>query len=414
MPGGEYDPRLMEDGRLRPRVLFVNQYFWPDVAATAQLLADLTEDLVAAGLSVGVVAGRGSYEGRRGTRLAARESWRGAHVRRVRCSSFGRSSRVGRIADYASFMISSAVAVVTGPRCDVIVCLSTPPFVSLLGVLAKMRGSRFVYKAEDVYPDLALALGFLRSGGVLVRLLGSLARWAMSKAEVVVVLDDGMDEVISRSGAQRVEVIPNWSDGAAIQPDPSAGLAFRARLGLEEPFVVLYSGNFGLAHRFDAVAAAARDLEKQDAGVHFLFVGGGARLPELRAGVEGLKNCTFLGYQPREDLRALYAAADLHLVTLRDEVANLLWPSKYPAALAAGKPVLFVGSESMGIYREVEQYGVGWSCRHQPGEIVDSIKEARGCARQRGVEARRLFEGKYTRDQAAGRWHELLSGLLSG
>src|SRR6185295_6774844 len=157
-PGG--DPRAGMSGTQRT-LLLINQYFWPDRAATAQLLADLAEDLAAAGWTVTALAGRGTYAPGRAGPLPARERFGDVAVRRVRCTDFGRFSRfgkLGRIADYATFLLAAALGVLLGPRPDVVVCLSTPPFVALLGALARLRGARFVYKVEDLYPDVAIAL----------------------------------------------------------------------------------------------------------------------------------------------------------------------------------------------------------------------------------------------------------------
>ena len=110
-------------------VLFVNQYFWPDMAATAQLLADLGEDLAAQGCRVRAIAGRGRYAGADVARPARRETWRGVAIRRVACTDFGRGSVLGRATDYAAFLASAALAIVLGRRPDVVVCLSTPALV---------------------------------------------------------------------------------------------------------------------------------------------------------------------------------------------------------------------------------------------------------------------------------------------
>ena len=145
-------------------ILLINQFYWPDRAATAQLLTDLAEDLAAAGHEVTVLAGRGAYalEGR--VRLKRQERRRGVEVRRLWCTSFGRGQLLGRAADYSSFLLSASLAAVAGKRFDVAVCLSTPPFLALVGLIARVRGSVLVYKVEDLYPDVAIALGVMRRG----------------------------------------------------------------------------------------------------------------------------------------------------------------------------------------------------------------------------------------------------------
>lgn len=434
------------------RVLLINQYFWPDMAATAQLLTDLAEDLAAAGFEVTALSGRGSYARGRAGALPARERFGNIDVRRAWCTDFGRGSALGRMIDYATFMASAAAFVTFGrwpaaasaaARPPVVVCLSTPPLVAALGILAQARGARFVYKVEDLYPDVAVALGAFGARSLATRFFQRLSRLVLRRADAVVALDEGMRVTLAARGARRIEVIPNWADGRALAPDSAAGERFRRRHRLEERFVVLYSGNLGLAHRFDAVIAAARTLEQASEGaaaapsplgsaqgdngpgvspctpghergsrrVLFLFVGAGPRLEEVRRACGGLPNVRFLPYQPRDTLRELYNAADLHLVTLRDEVSNLLVPSKTAAALACGKPVLLVGGRGSSVAAEIERHSVGWCCAHDPGEVAAVVRRAArggGSAQEMAARARRLFEARYDRTMATTRWRTLL------
>jgi len=396
-------------------ILLINQYFWPDVAATAQLLAELAEDLGAGGATVTALAGRGSYVPGMIGKLPRREEWRGVEIRRVRCTSFGRGTTLGRLSDYLTFLASAKLAVLFGPRSDAVICLSTPPLVGVLGLLARLRGARFVYKVEDLYPDVAMLLGTLNAGSLVARWAAALSRLLLRNADAVVALDEGMAEMLRQRGARNVEVIPNWADGRAIRPDAEARAAFRRDNGLEGRFVVLYSGNHGLAHRFDAVTSAAKALAEREARALFLFVGDGPRLPEVKAQVRGLANVRFMPYQRREVLRGLFNAADVHLVTLRDEVAGMVVPSKYPAALAAGKPVLLVGGRGTTMRVEIEREGLGWCCDHDGVAVCAAVMAAwRDPKRleKMGSKARLVLEQKYERRLCTRKWAELMNRVV--
>ena len=444
------------------KVLCVNQYFWPDIAATAQLLSDLGEDLAARGCSVRAIAGRGRYASERAEGLPGRQRWRGVEIRRVRCTNYGRASTLRRVADYASFMMMAGVEVAFGgwngrlggwgpsvardplasaePRDDrkgrepqddgergergrigrarpVVVCLSTPPLVAALGLLARLHGARFVYKVEDLYPDVAVALGMFRAGSVAARAFGWASALLLRRADAVVALDGAMQCALKARGARRVEVIPNWADGVSILPDQASGTKFRGANNLNGRFVVLYSGNLGLAHRFDAIIDAARVLAATRREVVFLFVGDGPRLAEVAAVAKGLPNVRFMPYQPRESLIELYNAADVHLVTLRDEVAGMLVPSKYAAALAAGKPVLLVGGEGADLWREIGEERLGWCCPHETSAVLAAIETAIQAPEAReacGRRAREVFELRYDRRIATARWGALLREVAEG
>ena len=99
---------------------------------------------------------------------------------------------------------------------------------------------------------------------------------------------------------------------------------------------------------------------------------------------------------------------------MRDEVAGLLVPSKYAAALAAGKPVLLVGGEGADLHQEIEELRVGWVCRHNPLEIRQAIIEAithPGRSAEMGEASRRVFEDRYSHKIARKRWMELMESL---
>jgi glycosyltransferase involved in cell wall biosynthesis len=392
----------------------VNQYFWPDMAATAQLLTDLAQDLTAAGWRVTALPGRGSYAPGRQGALPHRECWGGIEIRRLWCTDLGRGSKLRRLLDYGTYFLSSAAYLLFGRSATVVVCLSTPPLIAVLGLLARLRGAKFVYKVEDLYPDVAVALGTLGPRSPISTLLRRVGRAVLSRAHAAVALDGAMARTLQERGARRVEIIPNWADGSAIYPAPEDGSQFRRDHDLGDGFIVLYSGNLGMAHRFDAVTDAARTLAASNPEVLFLFVGAGVRLASVREATRDLGNVRLLPYQPRERLRALYAAADLHLITLRDEVSGLLVPSKYSASLAAGKPVLLVGGRGTDLHDEIGREGLGWVCSHDSRAVATAVREAQ--SRHRGADsppsvARRLFERRYSREQATGGWIRLLGDL---
>lgn len=400
------------------RLLLVNQYFWPDMAATAQLLSDLAEDLASRGWSVQVITGRASYVAPKNhPPWAPQETWKEIEIHRVWSTRFGRSSSAGRLMDYATFLLSAATKVVTETRCDVVVCLSTPPFIALVGLLAQWRGCKLVYKVEDLYPDIAVALGKMRPGTLAHRVFHRLSLLLLSRADRVVALDRAMAGTLEARGARRVDVIPNWSDGDAIRPEPRAGQEMRRMMGWGDSFVVLYSGNMGLAHRFDAVLDAARNMQESGFDMLFAFVGGGVRREEIVQASERLANVQVYGYRRREELNDLYNAADLHLVTLRNGVMGLLVPSKYAAALAAGKPVLVVGGVGSDLHEEVRQLGLGWVCAHRSSEVTAALHDAMNdpaSLQAMGQRAREAFRARYSRAEATCRWARLLAETAQG
>ena len=145
--------------------------------------------------------------------------------------------------------------------------------------------------------------------------------------------------------ASRLAVIPNWARPDAILPLSHERNPFRREHELDGRFVVMSSGNIGLAHTFEATLEAAALLQDREPDLLFLFVGEGPRLPWLHeeAARRGLTNLRFLPSQPRERLAESLSAADVHLVTMRDDLCGLVVPSKFYGIAAAGRPVIFAG-----------------------------------------------------------------------
>ena len=173
------------------KVLLLNQYFPPDEAATAQMLGDLVESLCAHGMSCEVVTSNRSYANP-ARRYPRRGSWRGARVRRIAMTGFGRRSKLGRLVDYATFLAGATLALLTAERPDVIVGLSTPPILGSLAVaVGRLRRVRSAYWTMDVYPDVAFELGVMERHSLAGRVFATVSRWAFRSADTVVALGDG-------------------------------------------------------------------------------------------------------------------------------------------------------------------------------------------------------------------------------
>lgn len=400
-------------------VVFLNRFYWPDVAATGQMLTDLAEDLVGEGWDVTVVASRTSYEGG-GARPPRKERRNGVRIFRVQTTRFGQHGLLGRAADYITYLIGALFRLLALPRPDAVVAMSDPPFLLAPTLLAgRLRRVQVVYWVQDVFPELTARLGVLRERGIAYRLAQWLARGLAERADAVVTLGPAMARVLVRGGAQseRVAVAPNWADGAEVRPVPSAENAFLAEHGLEGKFVILYSGNAGRAHTFDAVLEAERRL-RSDPGVMFVFIGGGGKLPEIRAAAASESSSMLVrDYVSREHLAESLSVASVSLVTESPTVAGLLVPSKTYGIMASGRPLLFVGSEESDVAAIVREHGCGIVVSpNDPGSLVAAIERLRADpaeAAAMGARGRRALEEVYDRPIATRRWRESVERLLS-
>jgi glycosyltransferase involved in cell wall biosynthesis len=429
------------------RVLLINQYYHPDIAATAQLCTDWAEDLARAGVEVTVLTGTGRYRvPHHGERAAALsplpldEQHHGVRIVRVPVpdapppgsAAPSRRERVARLGQrglgYARFGLGALRELVRLPRPDLVVALSTPPLIATLGLVAqRLRGARLVYWVQDVYPELLVAMGLLTADARPVRALGALARRLYRAADRIIALDPAMAARLVAAGAEpsRLVVIDHFADCTEITPQPLADNPLRARLGLVDAFVACYAGNHGRGHDFDTLIAALQLQAAERAAdpvenrpLHWLFIGDGEQKARLLAAVPpGLRDRVHsLPPQARSELRDVLTAGDVGLVTLRAEMAGLMAPSKLYGLLAAGCPVVYVGPEAGRIPQLLAEEPVGVALRnHDAAGLLRALRELAAQPLRRTAmaqRARELAETRYDRAAITRRHLALLSELV--
>jgi glycosyltransferase involved in cell wall biosynthesis len=399
------------------KIVFVNRYFYPDQSATSQLLTDLATALAATGFKVHVICSRQHYGDPKAS-LPPRESVGGVEVHRVWTTSFGRARLIGRAFDYATFYCSSAVAMMWSlRRGDTVVAKTDPPLISLVAMAAaRFKGAHLINWLQDIFPEVASLLGANPLPRPLDALLRRCRDLSLRQARVNVVLGERMRERLQRIGIveEKINVVENWAELDPEEPKPVGCSALRSHLGLAGRFVVGYSGNLGRAHEFQTLLDAAESL-RDDAGIVFLMIGGGAGMSQLGRAVKerGLANFRFLPYQPRESLSDALAAADVHWVSLRPALEGFIVPSKFYGILAAARPVVFIGDLDGELAREIGVCNCG---------VALAVGDAGGLARvlmdwksdpltreRMGHDGYRRYIERYCAQRAFDQWTRILT-----
>ena len=398
------------------KIVLLNQYYAPDEAATAQLLSDLGSALAGQGHRVTAICCNRSYSDPSRKYPPIEEIDR-VVVKRIRTSGFGRQTLLGRSIDYFAFLSGAMTSMLRAKRPDVILSLTTPPMIAAAGAsVARLLGAKSVFWCMDVYPDLLYALGTLRRESWAGRLLARFSRATLRSHALVVALDDSMAGRLRMAGARHVEVIHNWSDEDTIDSMAARQSRLREDWGWGERFVVLYSGNLGLTHDFDTVLAAADQL-RDDPRVLFAFVGAGPRLSyvDRRSKELALPNLEVRRPVPRDLLGQSLSAGDVHLITLRSDVAGLVVPSKIYGILAAGRPTLYVGPAEGEVFEIISTNRCG---AHVPNgdaaALVAAIQRYRTddvLRQEEGDRARKVFESRFTKRRAIGQFSAALEAL---
>ena len=395
-------------------LVFINRFFYPDLSATAQILTELAEDLDAQRAHVTVVTGWVAYLGG-AVSLPETDTYKGVEILRVRSTKFGRQSFLGRLLDYSSFYVSAIVVSLRARREDCLVVLTDPPLLSVLAAVVRMvKRCKSVCWMQDVFPDIAVQAGVLREG-IIARVLRRLGKWSLRRMDRVVVLGRCMQHHVLELGVppERLVRIPNWADGALIRPLERADNPFLDEVKLRDRFVVMYSGNLGVVHESDTIIGMIRETRSLER-LCFCLVGDGYVKQSLAdlARHEQWKHVILLPYQAKERLRYSLAAGDVHLVTLKANMAGLSVPSKIYGIMAAGRPVIFIGPPDSEVAHLVREATCGFVIG--PGDVRGAVQALLSYYRdpaqleEHGYAARAYFERHCDRPIATQRFWQVL------
>ena len=399
-------------------LLVVNRVYPPQAGATGQLLADLLDSLSAQGWDSEVLASQVSP-------IAPADVRRNlVVVSRASGLTLSRSSLFKRMLSYLSLYPAFFFRALRTRRSEILVTLTDPPLLLLLGPFLKwIKRYRLIHWAQDLYPEVAEELGVLPKNGLPARVLRACSTWALRRHDVIVAIGSCMRERLLQRGiaASQIVVIPNWnlseaaSGVAGLGDLPADGSVFRASHSWGDRFVVMYSGNFGLAHPFEAIVEAARQLDRGDRRVLFVFVGEGANLATVKEGVRDLSNVAWLPYQPIELLGQCLRAADVHLASMHDRTCGLVVPSKVYGIIAAERPCLFLGPAESEVARLIAESGCGRVLRSDDGAaLASAISElANDPERMRAMRRAAAALGpRVSREAAVAAWQQVLERVM--
>jgi colanic acid biosynthesis glycosyl transferase WcaI len=396
----------------RPRLLVLNEYYWPGIEATAHLLTQLCEEL-AAEYEITVVTGAGPNAGPGVTER------NGVRIVRVASTAYERRRLSRRALNYLTYVTLATKAALRRRHADVVLCMTDPPFLGAAAyVVARRFRAPLVVISQDVFPEIAVQLGRLENP-VVVAVLRALVAFYLRHAERVVAIGETMRGRLEAKGAapERLRVIPNWVDVNAIRPQSKEN-AWAVEQGLNGAFVVMHSGNVGHAQDLDALIRAATFLRDLD-DLRIVIAGSGARWDELVALSRRLEAdaVTFLPYQPREMLSLSLSSADVHVVGLARGLSGFVVPSRLYGILSAGRPVIVAADANTETVGVVSEAGCGIVVPPgRPDELARVIRAARDGEydlAEMGRRARAYAEAHASRETAVAHYRDVLSEVVA-
>lgn len=403
------------------KLVVLTPHFAPDLAPTGAVVTRLVEELAARGHHIEVITSLPWYRhhkidpGYEGKLVRTEDTPWGRIMRLHPFPTSDKSDIMRRAASFVGFTALAAAKGRSGDDVDGVIAVSPPLTLGLAGhAIARARGAAYVFNIQDVFPDVAIELGYLRNP-LLIKMARALERRCYRAADAITVLSDDLrDNIVGRvSDPSKVRVIPNFVDTDFITPLETEN-GYRREHGLEHKTVVMYAGNVGLSQPLDLVIAAAVAL-RDDPKLAFVINGTGAARAALEAQARGLANVVFVDTQPLERLPELLAAGDIHLVPLKRGLARSSVPSKTFSILAAGRP--FVASVDPGseIAAIAERSGAGIAVPPDDAEAftkaIRHLADSADARREMGARARAFVESWASPAAVAARYEELFIEL---
>ena len=412
------------------KILYVSQYFSPEMGAPAARAFELARHWAQARHDVSVLTGFPNHptgvvpaEWRsRLRRLTYYEKVGGVDVFRTWLWPLPNRKAHERIRNYASFCLSAALRGMVLPRPDVIIASSPQLLVGLSGWwIAFVRRLPLVFEVRDLWPESLAAVGVGDENSLLHQALAAVAGFLYRRSDRIVVVTPAFKKhLIERwqVPAEKISIVENGVEADLFAPASSAAnAALRHELGADGKFLVCYIGTMGMAHGLETLLDAAAELQRRNSSAQFLLVGEGAEKERIKAIAQsrGLANVCFLDQQPREKIPAFISASDACLVLLKKtDVFKTVIPTKMLEFMSCARPVILgVDGQARQI---IEDAGAGIVIEPENFEaLVSAISRLcadRELGRRLGQKGREHIVQHFSRGRTAGKYIDVLQSLV--
>ncbi len=409
------------------KILYVSQYFPPEMGAPAARAAELSRHWAAMGHEVSVLTGFPNHptgvippEYRKQFRKGVvHEKIDGVNVSRTLLLPFPNRKAYERMLNYSSFCVTAGVTGMFLNKPDVVIATSPQLLVGLSGWwIARRKRVPFVFEVRDLWPESLAAVGMGNANSSLHRALGRIAGFLYRHSDRIVVVTPAFEEHLVKHWKvprEKISVIENGVETNLFAPKSATNL--RKELGLDEKFVVSYIGTMGMAHGLETILTAAAQLRDPNPEIAFLFLGEGAdkkRIVEL-ARQRNLHNVRFVDQQPREKIPAYICASDACMVLLKNtDLFKTVIPTKMLEFMSCERPVILgVDGQARSILEEARG-GIKIEPENADA-LADTIRLLAAnpeLARKLGQSGREHMLRKFSRRHTAERYISVLENLL--
>jgi colanic acid biosynthesis glycosyl transferase WcaI len=387
------------------RILLVHRYYWPDVPAYAQMLHIMAQRFAAEGYDVSVFTTQPDYNGIYADgRAPAHETVAGVKIRRI---GLARALNVGW------FCLCLVWHCLTH-RYDLMTVASFPPTVMArtARLICWLRGMKYIYHIQDLYPEVALASG-LSQNGLLLKLAARVDRANCQKASRVIVLSGDMQAALARRGiaTSNVRVINNF----VIDKMKAAEKLEQVPQLDPSKFHVIFAGNMGRFQGLETLLEAA-DLLKGQPKIQFDFVGSGALKQRLQQQAAGNPQIRFYDHQPLQAVMQMTQAANLSVISLGKGVIYCAYPSKTMSYLESGARLLAIVEPDSELVEFIQENNLGTTAPQGDAQQVATVIKAEFEAWETGrrsdpEHARKVADANFGQAVILQKWVDMLDDV---
>lgn len=328
------------------------------------LMIDIANDYVRRGYRTTLIAGR----------IVERDIPLDDRVKVHKVMRYNRSSNFNRVLSWFVATMQIWLSVLFKFRHSHLLLVSNPPFAPLLPLLLPNKYSLLIF---DLFPDALTEYGFAKKKSMVVNLWSRGNKIVYAKAKKIYTLTKGMRQAMAKYiEPARIDVVPLWTNNAFLKPVPKSNNLFIKQYGLDDKFVVLYSGNFGYAHQVNLIIDLATKITNPK--IIFVLVGGGHTEAKLKDKLvkEHITNCIILPWQTVDMLPHSLSSADLSIVSLSENATTLAIPSKVFNYMSVGSPVLGITGVGSDLEKLIQNYELGKSfTAAESDQIINFIEE---------------------------------------
>lgn len=397
-------------------ILFLCQFFYPEYISSATLPYDTAVALKNAGYSVDVICGYPREYSDAGN-VPLEETVDGIHIRRVKYIQADRKGKLGRLLNFFSFTFMVLLRLFSMAKYRAVMVYSNPPILPVVAWLARrLFGTKLVFVAYDLYPEIAVESGALRQGDIISRTMNRINEWVFRSADAVVALSEEMKTYILAHrpvAGEKVFVIPNWYRDEGALACCRETNSFTAVVG--DRMVVSYFGNMGTIQDMQTICDAIR-LLKENPHVCFLIAGHGNKMPAVKEMVasEGIPNVFVYDFLKGDAFRDALQISDCAIVSIGEAFMGMCVPSKTYSYMMQGLPLIAI----MGpcdIVSDVREGAGIWVRNGDAENLAAEILALQAHPENRRKMAQRcreLYLEKYTTPICTGKYVEMFRQIL--